>query len=414
MIATLARILGPRHLQLAEDAVQEALRRALETWKFGALPDNPSAWLMRAARNQAVDVIRRHRYKAQLAPEVARYLESEWTLVPTMEALFDESAIRDDELRLMFSCCDPELPPEAQIAVVLKWLCGFGVREIAQAFLTTTAAIEKRLTRARTVLAQRGSLYEVRDSTHAVSRIPSVREALYLLFSEGYHGGHQQEAIREDLCREAVRLAIQLTELDPAVQAESSALVALMCLHLARLSSRRDEAGSLLMLAEQDRSTWDATLITEGMLWLGRSATGDHLSAFHIEAAIAARHCTAPSVALTDWADIRRLYDALLALCPSPVVALNRAIAVGMAEGPERGIAEVMAIRQRARLARYPFFEATLGELNARAGRTSAAEIHFHRAAKLARNPSERSFLERRGAECRRARDVPGSNEPSR
>jgi RNA polymerase sigma factor (sigma-70 family) len=294
MVSSLVRVLGVRHVPLVEDAVQDALVSALETWKFGRRPVNPGAWLMRAARNRAVDLLRRRGRGERAAEELARTLE---TSDVDAEPEVGERAIPDDELRLMFSCCDPALPRSAQVAVILKYLSGFSVREIAQAFLTTEAAVEKQLFRARRVLCERGSLFEVRDASQVRERLQGVRDAIYLLFSEGYHGAHPHHAVREDLGYEATRLGVMLSRLPVAAGPETQALLALFCFLAARLPARLDDDGNLLLLAEQDRSRWDREAIREGLHHLDLSAEGDTVTAWHVEAAIAARHATAASFA---------------------------------------------------------------------------------------------------------------------
>jgi RNA polymerase sigma factor (sigma-70 family) len=397
MVASLARSLGVRHLTLAEDAVQDALVRALETWRFGRTPQNPAAWLMRAARNRAIDLLRRQGLSDRVAPELARSLES---AASALDGDVDEHGIADDELRLMFSCCDPALAPQAQVAVSLKYLCGFSLQEIAQAFLASEAAVEKQLFRARRALEARGALYEVRDPVQVRARLSSVQSAIYLLFNEGYHGAHPEQAVREDLCHEAVRLAVLLSELPPAAGPETQALLALLCLLAARLPARVSDDGNLLLMAEQDRGRWDRELIAEGLRRLALSAEGETLTAWHLEAAIAARHSTATSFAETDWTSIRELYDLLLQLRPTPVVALNRAIAVGMAEGPEAGLEALAEIEDRERLARYPFLPAAVAEFELRAGRPERASELLRAALLLVRNPAEEAVLARKLGAC--------------
>lgn len=397
MVSSLVRVLGVRHLALAEDAVQDALVRALETWKFGRAPQNPAAWLMRSAHNRAIDLLRRQGSFDRLAPELERALESA-ALVPGGEE--EAHAIADDELRLMFSCCDPELGAPAQVAVILKSLCGFSVQEIAQAFLTGDAAVEKQLFRSRRTLEERGALFEVRDPAQVRARLPSVLGAIYLLFNEGYHGAHPRHAVREDLCHEAMRLCALLSRLPAAAGPETQALLALFCLLAARLPARVGDDGNLLLLAEQDRRHWDRELIAEGLRRLDRSAEGEALTAWHLEAAIAARHAAAAGFAETDWASIRDLYDLLVRLRPTPVVALNRAIAVGMAEGPEAGLRALAEIEDRERLARYPFLPAAAAEFELRAGRPERAARLLRDALRLVRNPAEGAVLARKLAAC--------------
>ena len=395
LVAALTRIFGVHNLALAEDVVQDAFCRALEIWKVRGVPDNPSAWLMAAAKNRALDVVRRERTARTLAPDLGRALESEWTLGGTVAEAFADSTIRDEQLRMMFSCCHPRLGEEVRVALVLNVLCGFGAAEIASAFLTSRAAMEKRIARGKRALAHSRRLFDLADRDFA-PRLSSVRRALYLLFNEGYHGASPEAAVQADLCAEAIRLTTLLLEARGADQPETFALAALMCLQAARLPARLDAGGNLSPLVEQDRSRWDAALIHRGLEYLNRSASGDEVTAYHIEAAIASSHVTSPSVEATDWAGIVALYDRLMAVAPSPVVALSRAIAIAQRDGPSRGLEALAAIADLERLDAYPFYPAAMGELELRLGRAREARQFFTRAASLARNPSERRFLEER------------------
>ena len=407
IVATLTRIFGVQNLALAEDVVQDAFCRALEVWKLRGIPENPSAWLMATAKNRALDVLRRERTARTFAPELRRLVESEWTLAPAVEELFLPHAIKDDLLRMMFSCCQPELPEEAQVALVLHILCGFTVSEVAGAFVSSHAAIEKRISRAKKVLAGSQRLFDVSDPGDFAERLPVVHRALYLLFNEGYHGASPESAVRAELCQEAMRLAALLLDHPPAATPATHALCALMCLHAARLPARVDASGELRSLFEQDRSRWDAHLVAEGERLLERSAAGPELTEYHVEAAIAWVHTTAHGAEDTDWAVIVSLYDQLMAIRPSPVIALNRAIAVAQRDGPQRGLDEIRAIARSDRLARYPFYHAALGEFEFRNGRQELAREHFVAALALARNPMERQFFEHRIGACRRAPPPP-------
>ncbi|OLC38274.1 MAG: hypothetical protein AUH81_04390 [Candidatus Rokubacteria bacterium 13_1_40CM_4_69_5] len=400
IVATLTRIFGVENLALAEDVVQDAFCRALELWPFRGVPENPSAWLMATAKHRAVDVLRRERTARTLAPELGRLLESDEKLAPAVEELFRADAIKDDQLRMMFSCCHPRLPEAAQVGLMLHILCGFSVDEVAGAFVSTRAAIEKRLSRAKQTLARSERLFEIADAADFAARLPAVHRALYLLFNEGYHGASPESAVRVELCREALRLAALLFDHPLGATPATYALCALMCLHAARLPARLDAAGNLSALADQDRSRWDPQLMAEGQSLLDRSATGPELTEYHVEAAIAAVHASAARVEDTNWAQIVSLYDTLLTIRPSPVVALNRAIAVAQREGPERGLQEIGAIAGRDRLATYPFYYAALGELELRRGRGETARAHFRAARALARNAMERQFLEQRVEAC--------------
>jgi len=396
MVAALTRVFGVHNLALAEDAVQDAFCRAVEVWKFHGVPENPSAWLMATAKNRALDILRRERTARTFAPELGRLLQSEWTLAPVVEELFGPNAIEDDLLRMMFSCCHPRLPEEAQVALMLHILCGFGVGEVASAFVTTRAAMEKRIARAKKVLATSKTLFDTTVPADFSTRLPAVHRALYLLFNEGYHGASPESAVRAELCQEAMRLTAMLLKHPLGTTPATYALAALMCLDAARLPARVDTSGNLNSLFDQDRSRWDRELVADGLRLLDLAATGSELTEYHVEAAIASVHARALRAENTDWKAIVSLYDTLMTIRPSPVVALNRAIAVAQSEGPERGLEEIGSISGRERLAAYPFYPAALGELEFRRGRHETAREHFRAALALARNPAERRFLKQR------------------
>jgi RNA polymerase sigma factor (sigma-70 family) len=400
MVATLTRIFGVHNLALAEDVVQDAFCRAMEVWKFRGVPENPSAWLMATAKNRALDVLRRERTARTYAPELGRLLQSEWTLAPIVEELFAPNEVKDGLLRMMFSCCHHRLPEEAQVALMLHILCGFSVGEIASAFVSAHSAIEKRITRAKKVLAASKRLFDVTAADDFSERLPAVQRALYLLFNEGYHGASPESAVRVELCQDAMRLTVKLLEHPLGTTPATYALAALMCLDAARLPARVDAAGNLSSLFDQDRSRWDQELIVKGLKLLDSSAKGIELSEYHVEAAIASVHAGAQRVEDTDWAAIVALYDTLMTIRPSPIVALNRAIAIAQNEGPERGLEEINSIVGRDRLAAYPFYSAALGELEFRRSRHETAREHFRAALALARNPMERRFLEQRVSAC--------------
>ena len=394
MVTALTRLFGFNNLALAEDVAQDAFCRALEIWKLRGVPENPSAWLMTTAKNRAIDILRRERSARELAPQLGRFAESEWTLVPAVGDVFSAEKIQDDQLRMMFSCCDPAISDEAQIALILNLLCGFSAPEIAAAFLTTRAAIEKRITRGKKALAHSQQLFDLADEDFS-RRLAAVQRALYLLFNEGYHGASARAAVRVELCRDAMRLAALLLEQPLTATSQSYALCALMWLHAARLPARVDKDGNLRSLFEQDRTRWDASLIAKGGEFLTRSTSGE-TSEYQVEAAIAAVHARASSAEATDWKMIVSMYDALMAINPSPVIALNRAIAIAQSEGPDRGLAELRSIADSDRLASYPFYPAAFGEMELRRGHRVKARQYFESARSLARNDAERHFLETR------------------
>jgi RNA polymerase sigma factor (sigma-70 family) len=403
MVATLTRIFGTHNLALAEDVVQDAFCRAFEVWKIRGVPENPSAWLMATAKNRAIDALRRERTARIFEPELSRLIQSEWTLTPAVEELFASNTIKDDLLRMMFSCCHPRLLEEAQVALMLNILCGFSVDEVAGAFLSTHAAIEKRISRAKKVLSGSNKLFDISGDSEFSSRLPAVQRALYLLFNEGYHGASAESAVRADLCHEAIRLTAVLLKHPLGATPETRALAALMHLHAARLPSRTDASGHLSSLFDQDRSRWDSNLIAEGQRFLDLSATGPDLTEYHVEAAIAWIHATAISTGETDWKHIVSLYELLMTIRPSPVVALNRAIAIGQREGPTRGLEEINAIAEPDRLAHYPFYFAALGEFEFRNGKYDVSQKQFRKALAVARNPMESEFLQKRINACEQA-----------
>jgi RNA polymerase sigma-70 factor (ECF subfamily) len=401
MVSYLTRIVGLQRLDLAEDVVQDSLCRALETWSMHGLPDNPSAWLMRVARNRAVDLLRRDEQFRTFAPELAHLFKLREDL-PVETPAF-EKEIQDDELRMMFSLCHPDLSTEVQVTLILKTLCGFSVAEIAHALLANEDSIEKRLGRARKLFRLSGTFVEITNAPQVAERIEAVYQAIYLLFNEGYHGSRSEQTVREDLCFEAIRLALLLSEHPEGEKPRTHALLSLLFFHAARLPGRVDDDGGLVQLEIQDRSRWDAELIASGFHFLDKSAMGNELSEYHLEAAIASLHCAAPTYEDTDWGRILELYDVLYRLRPSPVVALNRAVAVGKVLGPEAGLAELGEIPDLAKLKDYPFYPAVLGEFHLLAGRPAEAEKYFQEAVRLARSPSATSFFERKLETCRLA-----------
>jgi RNA polymerase sigma factor (sigma-70 family) len=392
MTAALVRMLGVRRIDLAEDIVQETLIAALQAWHT-ELPRDPEGWLFAVMRNRVRDALRRERVRtrvldADTSPEDA-HAEAEETA--------DESA---DLLRMMFSCCHPELTDDGRTALILRLVCGFGTGEVACAFLSDRAAMEKRIVRAKRIIADEGQLFEVSTREQARERMPAVLTAIYLMFDAGYHGSVVPEPVRADLCADAIRLATLLAGSPATATAEVDALLALMYLHAARMPARLDSAGALVPLEQQNRSLWDADLIARGMEHLGASARGGELTTYHLEAGIAAVHAMSPSVESTAWGKIADLYDLLYAQKPTPVVALGRAIARAQVDGPARGIEALLALPGRERLDDYPFYWAALGDLSLRAGDRKRALGWFQRGTKAARNDAERAMFARRVLEC--------------
>ena len=394
MVATLTRRLGSRHLEVAEDAVQDALMTALQQWPFRGVPDQPEAWLFQVAKHRALDRLRHARMASDKAPAIA--FETATTIEPaaTQTLLRDElPPLEDDQLGLIFLVCQPSLPPEARVALALKLAGGFSVGEIARAFLVQDSTIAQRLVRAKRALRECDAGFGTPAPAELAPRLDSVLESLYLMFNEGYAATSGDLLVRDDVAAEAIRLT-RLVAGHPATAAPRAwSLVSLMLLHAARFPARVDTDGSLFLLRDQDRTKWSRPAIAEGMRALDRASSGDTVSAFHLEAGIAACHAVAPSWDATDWRQILGLYDELLALTGSPVVAVNRAIALSRVEGALSGLAALDAIPDRDALERYPLLPAVQAELWREAGDFDRAAACYRTALGLARSTPEQTWL---------------------
>lgn len=389
----LVRLLGVNHLSLAEDVAQEALLRALHAWSMGGIPANPSAWITRVAINLARDAMRHRRMSDAKEPAIVTHFEQ---LAPSPAAAAENPhVIRDDTLRLLFVCCHPSIAPDAQVILALKMLCGFSTGEIARAFLASEAAIEKQLTRTKQRIQSAGLTFDLPEGEDLAPRLDGVLAALYLLFNEGYKASAGDRLLREDLCQEALRLASLLVAHPSGRAPRTHALLALMHLSAARFPSRVDEHGDLLRLEEQDRSKWDQALIGRGLFHLAEAAQGEVLSEYHLQAGIAALHCTAADVASTDWPRILRHYEDLYRLRPTPIVALNRAVALSYVRGPQAALDALAELPQRERLESHYLLHAVLGELHWRLNNHRAAAGNFRRALHLSQVGPEQQFLTR-------------------
>jgi RNA polymerase sigma factor (sigma-70 family) len=396
IVSTLTRIFGIEHLNRAEDVVQETLVRALQTWPYYGIPRNPSAWITQVAKNLALDLIRRDKIFRSKESEVARLIEQECAEMIDENALCSGDQINDDHLRMMFACCHPMIPQDAQVALALKTLCGFSAAEIARAFLTSEAAIAKRLTRAKQKIREARVPFEIPAGDELTKRLDGVLQTLYLLFNEGYKASVGEQLIREELCREAIRLTSLLAEHPAANRPRTHALLALMLLSAARLRSRTNADGNVLRLKEQDRSCWDQPMIARGLFHLMQSTAGDEVSEYHLQAGIAACHCAAKDYDSTDWRRILSLYDRLIEIDDSPVVALNRAVAVANVHGPKAGVEAVEAIQNREQLNSYYLLYVVLGEFEANLSNRQAAINYFRKSLQLATIQSEQMFLSKK------------------
>ena len=389
VLATLIRLLGG--FELAEEALQDAFSAAAEQWRRDGVPANPRAWLVSAGRFKAIDRIRRRvRFDAAQA-ELARDIEE---AVEPMEP--DEQAIADDQLRLIFTCCHPALAPEAQLALTLREVCGLTTEEIAHAFLAGAPALAQRIVRAKAKIRDARIPYEVPERAALAERLDSVLAVIYLVFNEGYSASSGSVVTRHDLSGEAIRLGRLLVQLLP--EPEAKGLLALMLLHESRRAARSANA-ELVLLPEQDRSLWDRKLITEGLGLSQEAMAGPEVGVYAIQAAIAAVHAKASEAAATDWGQVVTLYDLLMQADASPVVELNRAVAVAMRDGPAAGLGLIEGILERGELTQYHLAHSARADLCRRLGRTAEARDAYGRAIALARQEPEKRFLERRLAE---------------
>lgn len=397
VLATLVRLLGD--LDLAEEAMHEAFAAALEFWPQNGIPDNPRPWLISTARFKAIDVIRRR----------ARFDRAQQSLVAHMESRVNDASggndgagdgeIEDDRLRLIFTCCHPGLPPEGQVALTLREICGLTTEEIARAFLVTPATLARRIVRAKAKIRETPIPYEVPAPQELPARLAAVLQVVYLVFNEGYSAAAGAEVTRAELTGEAIRLGRLLTELQPGAegpQPEVMGLLALMLLQDSRRAARTSPAGELILLEHQDRSLWNREQIAEGLAWVRKVLNSHHFGAYTLQAAIAAVHAEAESAAATDWRQIVALYDQLLRIQPSPVVQLNRAVAMAMRDGPEAGLTHIAAVAEHGDLAHYYLAHAARADMYRRLGRTAEARSSYEQALALTQQEPERRFLQAR------------------
>ncbi|MDH3235143.1 MAG: sigma-70 family RNA polymerase sigma factor [Alphaproteobacteria bacterium] len=393
IVSSLTRVFGPADLELVEDAVQEAMEKALRHWPFRGIPDNPGGWLFAVARNAALDKVRHRFRRADAASQIVALMEAKLEQMP-MPVLARE--IADDQLRMIFTCCHPAIPADARVALTLKTVGGFGVREIARAFLADERTVAQRLVRAKQRIREQRIPFTVPEPDELGERLRSVLDVLYLMFNDGYDALDGDSVVRRDVCAEALRLVEIVAEHPDSGLPETRALAALICFQAARFPARQDPAGDLLLLSEQDRSSWDRALIERGARHMECAADGDNLTTFHVEAGIAACHAVAPSFDETDWHAILGYYDTLVRLADSPVIVLNRAVAVAMVEGPAAGLAALEAVVGHPALRRYYLLPATRGEFHRRLDEPVRARRYFEEALEISGAAPVRRFLQRR------------------
>jgi len=397
LVAVLTRFFGWRNFDLVQEMVQATLLDALQSWRARGVPENPSGWIHRVAKNKVLDSLRRTEIERRVIRDwaAARRVQDEG-----IDELFLDTAIEDSQLRMIFACCHPLLSRENQIALTLKTLCGFGISEIARALLVADETVKKRLQRATRDLIDHHVSLEPPDATQLIERLDAVHQVLYLIFNEGHSPSKGEAPIRPDLCEDAAYLCHLLCSHPRCSTPTTRALMAVMLFHAARLDARLDDHGSVLLMEDQDRTRWDHRLIERAKEFLDQSAEGTVISTFHLEAGIALYHCSAKNYSETDWPAILRLYDAMLTIHRSPVYLLNRAIVVAEIEGPRAGIRALEEAGENAALRHYHLFDATLGEFYRRAGDSHLARHHLEAAKRKTRSPHDRAIIDRRLSKC--------------
>ena len=410
ILATLIRLLGD--FDLAEEAMHEAFAAALSLWPTSGVPDNPRPWLISTARFKAIDTLRRRARFDASQDQLVRYLEAQWSAAkranPEHGNNEEELSLEDDRLRLIFTCCHPSLPPEARVALTLREVCGLTTEEIAKAFLTTPRTLAQRIVRAKAKIREERIPYEVPTPEELPERLGAVLQVIYLVFNEGYSAAAGAEVTRAELTGEAIRLGRLLMELQPeregifpeVVSAEVAGLLALMLLQESRRAARTSPTGELILLEHQDRALWNKEQIAEGVALLEKALEYQQKSrrfgSYTLQAAIAAVHAEAESVAVTDWRQIVALYDQLVRIQPSPVVQLNRAVAIAMRDGPEAGLAHIDAVLEHGELANYYLAHSARADMCRRLGRTAEARASYEKALALTQQEPERQFLQER------------------
>jgi RNA polymerase sigma-70 factor, ECF subfamily len=397
VLATLVRLLGD--LDMAEESMHEAFATALDTWPKTGIPDKPRPWLISTARFKAIDAMRRRARFDGVQRDLVAHMESRVNHAPSGNEEIGDEEIEDDRLRLIFTCCHPALPPEGQVALTLREICGLTTEEIARAFLVTPATLAQRIVRAKAKIREASIPYEVPAPEELPERLAAVLQVIYLVFNEGYSAAAGAEVTRAELTGEAIRLGRLLTELQPEPEvpkAEIIGLLALMLLQESRRAARTSPAGELILLENQDRSLWNRDQIAEGVALVEKALNSRRFGAYTLQAAIAAVHAEAESTAATDWRQIVTLYNQLVRIHPSPVAHLNRAVAIAMRDGPEAGLKHINAVLAHGELANYYLAHAARADMYRRLGRTDEARASYEKARSLTQQEPERQFLQER------------------
>ncbi len=397
MVSVLSRLFGLQKIDTAQDLVQDTLLAALQVWPYKGIPENPSGWLMQTAKNKAIDYLRRQKRKETFGPEYTNLLQSEYSLGHTIQNIFLENEIEDNQLRMIFACCHPAIAFESQIALILKTLCGLGVHEIAKAFLTNQETITKRIYRAKEKIRTENISLTVPVGQDLNARLNSVLKVIYLLFNEGYYSANPDFFIREEICEDAIRLCYLLIQNDNTSTSETKALMALMCLQAARFNARTNESGQIVLLKNQDRSLWNKDLINQGYSFLEQASVQafsqnqfTNYSVYHLEAAIASFHTSANSFETTNWHKIYELYEALFRLQPNHIIAMNKAIALAYSKRPFEAIELLLKIDN---LENNPIYQTTLGEIYLDISQKEFARTHFQKAMLLEISENEKAII---------------------
>ena len=393
MIAVLTRLFGMHNLSIAEDVVQDAFLKAVQTWKFNSIPDNPSAWLMQVAKNKALDILRRKNVADQYSKELSSQLQE--ATDHYVDQVFLDTEIEDSQLQLIFACCHPSLKEEDKVALTLKTVSGFGIKEIAKALLAQEETIQKRLYRAKQFLQQNYITLEIPNGKALQQRLDTVHTVLYLIFNEGYNATKSDELIRKDICAEAMRLCLLLCEHKTVSHPASYALLSLMCFQASRFESRLDKNNAIILLEQQDRSTWNHELIDRGYYYLNKSSAGEQITVYHIESAIAAEHCLAKDFQLTNFSRLLQLYNMLWQVKPTPVVQMNRAVVLSYTGKTQEAVDLMLGIEDLETLLKNQYmFNSVLGELYARNHQLQQAIKYYEKAATLTPSDAEKKLLQ--------------------
>jgi RNA polymerase sigma-70 factor (ECF subfamily) len=397
LISVLTRTFGSSHIEMAEDVVQEAMLEAIQQWEEKGIPENPSGWIYQVAKHKALNLVNREKYKRKYQSEVSGYLQSAWTATPMLDHIFTDKEIRDDQLRMMFTCCHPAISQDSQVAFILKTLCGFSIPEISKAFLSTSDNINKRLVRARKDIRDAELPFEVPQGKALDKRLKAVLESIYLVFNEGYHASAGDDVIRYELCAESIRLT-EIIASSEAIQKKSNvyALLALMVFNTSRFKSRLGPYGTIVSLEHQDRVLWDQELIRKGIVYLELSMEEEEVSAYHILATISAHYCISKDYASIQWQDILVLYDNLMELDKSPLVQLNRAVIVSRVKSVKEALKALDGISDKSKLSTYLPYFTTRAELHFQNKEYEQAIDLLNQALKMVKNKGFKDFINSR------------------